>query len=335
MHEANRGPVSTSGEATPPPSTAPVTTAVVALSPFEKRIYTLFIGSGGLRPIWRLLLYLLLYETLHFLLGTLLYFAAVPLIWWRMLVELGFVAAAIAPAFLMAAIEGRRADSYGLPRRGVFGKQFWLGSLWGFLSITALLVALHFAGAFDFGQLALHGVLRPLKFAVFWGAFFLAVGVYEEFLIRGYTQFTLTQITGFWPAAILLSLSFGALHLGNPGENWVGIAGAVSIGFFFCLTLRRTGTLWFAVGFHCFWDWAQSFLYSVPDSGGMFPGHLMKASLHGPRWLSGGTVGPEASLFLFVLIGVLWVVFGRVYPEVKYPGVNSEVGHEPEMTPLV
>lgn len=335
MHEANGGPASTPDQATPPPSTVPVTADAVALSPFEKWIYHRFVGSGGLGAVWRLVLYLLLYEILKLLLGILLSFAEVPVIWWRMLVELGLAVSAIGPAFLLAAIEGRRIDSYGLARRVAFGKPFWLGGLWGLSSITALLLALHFAGAFDFGQLALHGMLRPLKFAVFWGVFFLVVGLYEEFLIRGYTQFTLTQITGFWPAAILLSLTFGALHLGNPGENWVGIAGAVWIGFFFCLTLRRTGTLWFAVGFHLFWDWAQSFLYSVPDSGGMFPGHLMKASLHGPRWLSGGSVGPEASVFLFLLIAGLWLLFDRIYPEVKYREIQDDVRREPEITPAV
>jgi len=332
MHESNGGPASTPGEATEPPPAMPITAEAVPLSPIEKRIHSVFIGpGGGLRAIWRLMLYLLLYETLHLLLGTILYFVEVPPIWWKLLMEFGFAVSALAPALLMAAIEGRRIGNYGLPRHGEFAKHFWLGGLWGLLSITALLSALHLAGAFDFGHLALHGWLRPLKFALFWGAFFLLVGLYEEFLVRGYTQFTLTQIAGFWPAAILLSLAFGALHLRNPGENWAGIAGAVCIGFFFCLTLRRTGSLWFAVGFHCFWDWAQSFLFSVPDSGGMFPGHLMKASLHGPRWLSGGSVGPEASVFLFVLIGLLWLLFDHIYPDVKYP--NREDAGKTQIAP--
>ena len=103
----------------------------------------------------------------------------------------------------------------------------------------------------------------------------------------------------------------------------MGILGAMVIGFFFCLTLRRTGNLWFAVGFHAAWDWGESYFYSVPDSGGMAPGHLLHSSLQGPRWLTGGSVGPEGSVFLFVLLALLWVVFDRVYPEVKYPGSDS------------
>ena len=66
------------------------------------------------------------------------------------------------------------------------------------------------------------------------------------------------------------------------------------------------------------WDWGESYLYSVPDSGGMMPGHLLNSSFHGPAWLTGGSVGPEGSALVFVVIVTLWVLFDRMYPEVKY-----------------
>ena len=294
--------------------------APLKLSPFEERIQNIFIGREGLRPIWRLVIYLLMYRALRLCLFIVLAYGLsdVTFLWRQMAAELGLAIIALAPALLMSRIEGRPFGSYGLPLRNSFGKLFWLGTLWGLASLTALLLTLRGAHAFYFGTIALHGV-RILKFAMFWGAFFLIVAFYEEFFTRGYTQFTLTQSVGFWPAAILLSLGFGALHLENPGENWVGILGTIVIGFFFCLTLRRTGSLWFAVGFHASWDWGESYLYSVPDSGGVAPGHLLHSSLQGPRWLSGGPVGPEGSVFLFLLLALLWVVFDRAYPAVKYP----------------
>jgi CAAX protease family protein len=43
-------------------------------------------------------------------------------------------------------------------------------------------------------------------------------------------------------------------------------------------------------------------------------GHLMNPSFHGSRWLTGGSVGPEGSVLLFILIALLWVLFDRVYP---------------------
>ena len=47
-------------------------------------------------------------------------------------------------------------------------------------------------------------------------------------------------------------------------------------------------------------------------------GHLLRSNLHGSRWVTGGTVGPEGSVLLFVVIALTGVVFDRVYPEVKY-----------------
>ena len=146
-----------------------------------------------------------------------------------------------------------------------------------------------------------------------WAAVFLAVGFAEEFLFRGYLQFTLAEGMGFWPAALLLSLIFGAVHLHNPGEGVVGALSVFTIGMFLCLTLRRTGDLWLAIGWHAAFDFGETYLYSVPNSGLVMPGHLLAASLHGARWLTGGSVGPEGSVFSFAVLAVTFVAFDRVY----------------------
>jgi hypothetical protein len=70
------------------------------------------------------------------------------------------------------------------------------------------------------------------------------------------------------------------------------------------------------------WDWSESYLFSVPDSGAILPGHLLKSSLHGPDWITGGSVGPEGSYLVFAVMGALWFVFDRTYPELKYGQVS-------------
>ena len=156
-----------------------------------------------------------------------------------------------------------------------FGKLFWVGAVWGFASITLLLGTLYGLRVFDVGHLAMHGV-RVVKFGVFWAVMFLLVGLFEDFLLRGYSQFTLTRAIGFWPAAAVMSCVFGLVHLQQcGGSSGPGLLAAAVIGLYFCFTLRRTGSLWFAVGFHAAWDWGETFFYSVPDSGTMFPGHLL------------------------------------------------------------
>jgi uncharacterized protein len=238
-------------------------------------------------------------------------------LWWRLMIEASMMLAAILPGFVMARIEGRPFGDFGLPFRRAFKRNFWVGTLWGIASLSILMLALRLMGAFEFGRLSLHGS-RIWKFAAYYAVFFLITGFFEDFLMRGYSQWVLSRAINFWPAAVLLSFAFGAIHGTNPGEAKAGLVAAGLIGFFLCLTLRRTGDLWWAVGFHMAWDWGESYLYSVPDSGTLSPGHLLNSSLHGPDWLTGGTVGPEGSYLIFIVIGALWVLFARAYPEVKY-----------------
>ncbi len=276
---------------------------------------TLFWGPEGLRPGWGFAFYVVMFYPLEMIAVWLAWsrnFGASGL-WSDLLEELGTLIAAVIPSLILAKIERRPWGAYGLPRRQAFGKLFWVGGLWGCAAVTVLMLALRGMSVVEFGGLALHGV-RIAKFALFWAALFLLVGLSEEFRFRGYVQFTLGRGIGFWPAAFLVSAFFGRIHLGNAGESWAGALGAACIGLFFCFTLRRTNSLWFAVGFHAVWDWGETFFYSVPDSGIVWPGHLLRSSLHGPAWLTGGTAGPEGSVVCFVVIALTSIAFDRVYP---------------------
>ena len=299
-------------EINPCPVPPPAPQFAAATQPTYVR--TLFLGPDGLRPGWGFVFYAVIFYALQRL--------AVELAWARdlgagglwssMLEEFGDLVAALIPALVLARMERRSWAAYGIPLKHAFGRLFWTGVLWGSVAISLLMLSLYRLHAFAFGHLALHG-WRILRFAAFWALMFLLVGLFEEFLLRGYLQFTLARGTGFWPAAVVLSVVFGLGHLRNEGEHWSGILAAMFIGLFFCLTLRRTGNLWFAVGFHAAWDWGETFFYSIPDSGMQARGHLLNSSWRGPDWLSGGSVGPEGSVLCFLVIALVGVVFGRTY----------------------
>jgi hypothetical protein len=294
----------------PSPSTPEFT---VATQP--SYVHTLFLGPDGLRPGWGLAFYITAFLLLQRIAVEVAWshdFGASGL-WSMMLEEFGNLIAAVIPTVVLARVERRRWGVYGLPGRHTFGRLFWVGAAWGFAAITLLMFALYGLHAFSFGHVVLHGA-RMARFAAFWTGMFLLVGLYEEFLLRGYLQFTLTRGIGFWPAAVVLSSGFALLHWRNDGESWTGLLAVAAIGLFFCLTLRRKGNLWFAIGFHAAWDWGETYLYSVPDSGMVAQGHLFSSSLRGPRWLSGGSVGPEGSVLCFVVIAIVWLAFERMYP---------------------
>ncbi len=288
----------------------------------------LWLGTNGLRAGWRLLIFLAV------LISCLLGFREVvvhiptvtrmvqPLREGRLVVsaalvaEFQFVLSLLVAVSVMSRIERRSLVDYGLPARDVFGRYFWQGVAWGLLAVTCVMMLIFAGGDFSFGSLALHG--RSLVgYAVGWAIVFLMVGFFEEFLFRGYLQFTLTTAIGFWPSAILLSIIFGFVHLGSRGENWMGGVTAGLFGLFLCFTLRRTGNLWFALGLHASFVYGETFIYSVPNSGFPSDGHLLNSTLHGPRWLTGGSVGPEASVMMFVVLALLFVLFGGFGPRVS------------------
>jgi len=330
----------------------------------------IFADEAGLRAEWRLLVYAAFVAAIFSGGGLVVQHFARPT---RGVYSPGYLfvgevfgfVVVFGAALIMSLIEHRSPGVYGLPAGSAFRKLFWQGFLIGLAEISALVGLISAFGGYSFGTLALHGA-DILRWAAFWIVFFVFVGLFEEFLFRGYTQFTLADASfwptaivfsllfwllhlsnqrdgigfwlaalvlsllfgrlllknaekktggiGFWSAVMVLSLLFGRVHLGNQGENWVGVLGVVLIGLIFALSLRRTGSLWFAVGLHASFDFGETFLYSVPNSGNVFAGHLSDASLHGARWLTGGTVGPEGSVFSFLTMAILALVVHRLYP---------------------
>jgi hypothetical protein len=58
--------------------------------------------------------------------------------------------------------------------------------------------------------------------------------------------------------------------------------------------------------------------YGVPDSG-IVPYHnLLSSTLSGPQWLTGGMVGPEASVLTPMALLAVALVFSRYYREIRY-----------------
>jgi uncharacterized protein len=205
--------------------------------------------------------------------------------------------------FTMAKVERRSVWSYGLIDRRA-ATHFAAGVLWGFGALSVLLGVLAAAGFFAVDGVALH-TAAALRYGLEWGIGFLAVAVGEELMVRGYLQTTLARGMGFWPAAVLLSAIFGAMHMGNGGEKLFGLLSAGTVGLLFCLVLWRSGSLWWPIGFHAAWDWAQSYFYGTPDSGMRVHGHLLDTHAIGNALWSGGSVGPEGSILVFAILAAV------------------------------
>jgi len=238
--------------------------------------------------------------------------------------EVGNFAVVLGLTALLAVMEKTPFGAYGLPWKQAFRANFWIGFLFGLAEASVLIGLIQIFGGYSFGSMALEGA-EIWRWGLLHLALFVFVGLYEESLFRGYPQFRLSTFVGFWPTAIVLSVAFGLVHLGNQGETWVGATSVVLVGLLFAFTLKRSGNLWYAVGLHAGFDWAQSFLYSVPDSGELLRGHLSNALLQGPTWLTGGSVGPEGSVFCFLTMGLQFLVVLWLFPVKKSESMEESL----------
>jgi membrane protease YdiL (CAAX protease family) len=310
--------------------------------PKRSVLRSIFIGTEGLRAGWSLILFLLLTVAIGKLQSLLP--AALsgqptqpetnPLAPRQfILTRLGiFLDLAIA-TWIMSRIEDRPIAAYGSggPRKL---RRFAAGWISGLLCVSALAGCLWATGLLVFDGVSLHGP-AILRWGVVWGIGFLMVALAEETSLRAYMQFTLTRglaglygagfktkhrlTLGFWTAAALLACLFIANHSGNPGETRFGLAQMGLFALLMCFSLWRTGSLWWAVGFHAAFDWGESFLFGVADSGWTIQGHLLRSHPAGNRLLSGGTTGPDGSLlataaWALAILLLLWTTSRSPWP---------------------
>jgi hypothetical protein len=139
--------------------------------------------------------------------------------------------------WIVSRMEKRSVDEYGIPLGQVFGRRLWEGSAWGVRMLSAILLILRASGHFQIDSVALAGGAM-LRWGLAWGATFLAVSLSEELAFRGYWLFTMARRMRFWPAVLFLSAVFGAAHLGNHGENVLGVVQVVATGLLFCLMIH-------------------------------------------------------------------------------------------------
>jgi uncharacterized protein len=310
----------------PPPPSAPRT--------------NVFIGPHGLRAGWKWLLFILVLSALIFCFGfalTRILRPPAPHTQPSLRLMFSFEAVQALCVLLATGVMAKLVDKkpwgyFGLPLNRAFASEFWIGAVVGFGALFVQLSLMRAGGWFEFGPMVLHGG-EILKWGALWGVFFVCVGFFEEGFLRGYPQRVLTNGMGFWPAALLLSVLFGALHLGNKGENGFGIFMVFVDGMTMCFSLWRTGNMWFAVGNHAAWDWAQSYFFGTPDSGQKPIGALFSPSFHGPKLLSGGTAGPEGSILVLLSEALIVVAIAAIYRTRKYPLPSDEELTAPAIRP--
>ena len=306
-----------------------------SLPPQTSTFHKIFIGADGLRAGWSILIFIALFAALMAAANVISHKLHPPAL--KTAAAAADKSISLRSAFLddsipllaillvtwiMSKIERRPNSVYGLGGQRKL-RHFFTGLAWGVTCLSLLVVTLWKTGLLVIDSRLLFG-RDVLRFGALWLVGFLIVALLEEYLTRGYLLYTLARglagiyewafktrhsaTLGFWTAAFLLSLLFGLGHKGIPDESPIGLLSAGLVSLVFCLSLRRTGSLWWAIGFHASWDWAQSFLYGVADSGSMVQSHLLATHPVGKPIVSGGATGPEGSIFVLAILFLIVLI---------------------------
>jgi len=311
--------------------------------PFTLR--KIFIGEDGLRAGWSLLIFIAMFFVTAYCINVAAHkfypsapkdsktaseaMAAPP---FMIIGEAIQFLAVLLLTWIMSKIERRPASVYGFGDSRKFS-HFFAGLAWGVTCLSILILLLWKTGLLVIDRRLLFGS-DVFRYGAIWLVGFLLVGLFEEYVTRGFVQYTLSRglaslykwafktrhsaALGFWTSALIWSFLFGFGHKSNPGESPIGLLSAGLVAMVFCLSLWRTGSLWWAIGVHASWDWGQSFLYGVADSGLMVQHHLLATHPEGKIILSGGSTGPEGSIFILAILVLMCVIVIVTLPRGKY-----------------
>jgi membrane protease YdiL (CAAX protease family) len=129
----------------------------------------------------------------------------------------------------------------------------------------------------------------------------LAVGWSEELAFRGYLLQNLREGIGMVWAVILSCILYGIVHMLNPNSTLLSGMLIAVIGFLRIFGWLRSGQLWLSMGMHTGWNFFQGPIFGFQVSG-THSEVLIKHTLTGQGWITGGPFGPEAGIIVVPMV---------------------------------
>ena len=158
----------------------------------------------------------------------------------------------------------------------------------------------------------------------------------EEILCRGFLYQRLRRsFRSPWVAIIGNAVVFGALHLLNPDVSFLGFLNIVLFGVFMALMIYYYESMWMAIAVHTGWNYMQSIVLGLPNSGLVFDFSIFKLDVASATNSFAYNVGfgiegtvlssvvLAVGIVVIVLLGKkrkgdnLWVVGETIFPKAK------------------
>ena len=212
-------------------------------------------------------------------------------------------------------LEGLPARALGWALHRGWVRDLLTGTLMGAATLLLAAGIATILGGFRFA-LSPVGALQEVGKTVLFSLFvFILAAAAEEMLFRGYPLQTMARARLGWIGVILTSVLFASVHLANPnvvpGFTFINTALA---GIWLGAAYLKTRSLWFPLGIHWAWNWMMGAILGLPVSGidKLTPAPLLRASVTGPAWLTGGSYGIEGgaacTIALIISTIIIWLM---------------------------
>jgi membrane protease YdiL (CAAX protease family) len=254
-------------------------------------------GAGRLQPIWAFVLSALLSCAAFFVAG----YSAAALAGGHLLRFEGIFRPLLVVLLLSifswlltvgSHVEEHRVAAQGLPFSPGWVQQFGIGCAIGFVLVLLAVIPVAILGNVAFRTtLNFHSVARVVAVT----GVLMSGALAEELMFRGYPFQRLVEGIGATGAIVVFSVLFGVVHLTNPGATVWGLINTVAIGILLATAYLRTRALWLPWGIHFAWNAVLGLVLGLPVSGLRLFNVAVYASAEGPKWLTGGSYGVEAS----------------------------------------
>ncbi len=268
-------------------------------------------STGRLHPVWAFVISVVLSFPVFFIAGVFSeavsrQHSLVQEVIFRSLLALLLIGLYVWLLTIVDNVHDHRVAALGLPLIDGWARQFVIGCIVGLLltALAVLPIAIWSKPSFTFH---LGFYLLPRDGAVL--VVLLVGALAEELMFRGYPFQRLEEGIGAVGAIAVFSVLFGAVHLSNPDASRWGLLNTILIGILLAIAYLRTRALWLPWGIHFGWNTALGFLFGLPVSGLRMFNVVVRTSVSGPKWMTGGGYGIEASATgtVAVLIGLVIV----------------------------
>jgi membrane protease YdiL (CAAX protease family) len=203
-------------------------------------------------------------------------------------------------------VEQHRIAAQGLPLSPGWASQFVFGCAIGLVLVIVALTPVAIWGRLSFRTTFSSFNMARATVVL---CVLITGALAEELMFRGYPFQRLVEAIGATGAIGVFSVLFGVVHLSNPGASVWGLINTVAIGVLLSVTYLRTRALWLPWGVHLAWNAVLGLILGLPVSGLCLFNVAVHGSASGPKWLTGGNYGIEASApgAIAIVIGLIMV----------------------------